>query len=881
MLSISEQNGWEILNGNKTGDEEGNWTCIKSNGESVIDYGIVNEEAWEEIEEFKIADRVDSDHMPLEISIKGRTIDETKEQTRRIEKNNWNEEGIRKYREKVEKRTFQAQGIDNKVTELITAIKETTDKRKIVRREANTQRNNWWDKECCEKKKQVKEALKQYRKGEVTKQEYNERRQIFKKKCNDRKIQRKKEEENKIKNIKEEAQVWRYINRERKKTNANYTQQIELTDWRRYFMTLLEGTDTKSAVAQEDKEENDNQRTEEITRNDILQQIQNLKKSKAPGRDGIENEAWIYATEEVTDRLYDIMNDVWKGEGFPNQWREGIICPIYKKGNKKEISNYRGITLLNTMYKVYGSILAEKLTKEMEEKEVLPDGQAGFRRGRGAIDNIYILNYAADKELEKKGGKLFALFVDFKAAFDTIDRECLWECLRKKGISKNLIQRVKEIYKETKSKVRVGGEESEGFWTSKGLRQGCPLSPPLFAAYISDVDDMFQKAQTGGLVVGRKKIWTLAYADDLVLISKTEKEMTEMIRYMERYVKKKRMEVNVDKTKMLVFGNARGRRPQYNWRWEGREVEEVKELKYLGYMFNRGNTATAHIKEITKKANKIAGTIWSIGERKFGHDIKRRITMFDYLIKSVLMYGAEIWGWKEYEEIERVQEKYLRWILGVDMNTPGYIVREETKREKLRVEAGRRAVKFEDLMSVRPHCLLVQECWREKRKRAAPERRKDRQNYYERNGYACAKIEELREAGRWMNGELHMRDKDIDQQERRTKIKESRYNRSYERIITEELPKYEKRESAREKRMLARFRCGNEERENRYWMEEEKRVCRMCGEGRETIEHMLNECNELKPSEEKRENLLNEDGRGLWWMKNIYDMRKKTEDGRK
>jgi hypothetical protein len=89
-----------------------------------------------------------------------------------------------------------------------------------------------------------------------------------------------------------------------------------------------------------------------------------------------------------------------------------------------------------------------------------------------------------------------------------------------------------------------------------------------------------------------------------------------------------------------------------------------------------------------------------------------------------------------------------------------------------------------------------------------------------------------------MNIELSERDKDTDKQERREIIKESRHNREYERCI-QEIPEYLRRESAKERKMMARFRCGNEERENRYWMEGEERRCRMFYEERE---RQLNTC---------------------------------------
>jgi hypothetical protein len=149
--------------------------------------------------------------------------------------------------------------------------------------------------------------------------------------------------------------------------------------------------------------------------------------------------------------------------------------------------------------------------------------------------------------------------------------------------------------------------------------------------------------------------------------------------------------------------------------------------------------------------------------------------------------------------------------------------------------------------------------------------RKEREAYFERNGYAGAEIERMRERGRVMTDELVQSDRDVQVQERRTRIRESRYIGKYEKIITEELPKYLGRESRKECVITARFRCGNEERENKYWKEDRTRVCRMCGEKKETIEHLLNECVELRERErdESREEILNEDGRGIEWMKKL------------
>ncbi|KAJ3661189.1 hypothetical protein Zmor_005598 [Zophobas morio] len=141
----------------------------------------------------------------------------------------------------------------------------------------------------------------------------------------------------------------------------------------------------------------------------------------------------------------------------------------------------------------------------------------------------------------------------------------------------------------------------------------------------------------------------------------------------------------------------------------------------------------------------------------------------------------------------------------------------------------------------------------------------ERDKYYEGKGYACEEIERMREMRRSMKEELSVRDKDIDKQERRSRISESRYNAEYRKIVKDEVPKYtqRERESIKKKRMMARFRCGNEEKENNFWKDETERRCRICWREGERIEHTLGGCEGWRESEESREEVLNEDRRGL------------------
>ncbi|KAH0820314.1 hypothetical protein GEV33_002477 [Tenebrio molitor] len=414
---------------------------------------------------------------------------------KKIVKNIWTEEGKEKYRARLREAKYEEGEINEKVRELSENVKNATEKKEIeIREKMGLWKNEWWDKECREGKQAARKKLRNWKKEKATKEEYKRARKRYKLVCKEKKEKKRMEEEMKMKGIKTEEEVWRYINRERKKKGEIVSDRITMEEWRKYFSELLWGEENRQ---EKEKRQYRVGEIEEITREELEQQLRKLKRKKAPGRDGIQNESWIYGTEREVDRLLEIMNGVWKGEGFPQEWKEGIICPIYKKGEKDTASNYRGITLLNTAYKLYAMIVEERLMKEMNERGALPDGQAGFRK-------------------------------DLKAAFDNVERDLLWEYLRKKGINEHLVTKIEEIYEETISRVRVGGRVSECFKTYKGVRQGCPLSPSLFAAFIGDMEEMFRKGQAGGVVVGKEKVWSLAYADDLVVLAKEEKGMKEI-----------------------------------------------------------------------------------------------------------------------------------------------------------------------------------------------------------------------------------------------------------------------------------------------------------------------------------------------------------------
>lgn len=148
------------------------------------------------------------------------------------------------------------------------------------------------------------------------------------------------------------------------------------------------------------------------------------------------------------------IRNIWKGD-LPEEWRAGIVKPIYKKEDIDKMENYRGITLMDTGYKIYVEWIKKKLEKEREEKEILDRTQFGFRRGKGTMEAVFILSEIIEEGIRKEKGKIFVCFTDLKAAFDLIKRQRIWEILRKKEVQEKMVKKLEEIYDQTIAKIKV------------------------------------------------------------------------------------------------------------------------------------------------------------------------------------------------------------------------------------------------------------------------------------------------------------------------------------------------------------------------------------------------------------------------------------------
>ena len=147
--------------------------------------------------------------------------------------------------------------------------------------------------------------------------------------------------------------------------------------------------------------------------------IGKLKSHKSPGIDEIPAELIKAGGGTICEEIYKLITSIWKKEKLPEEWKESIIVPVHKKGDKTDCNNYRGISILPNTYKILSNILLSRLTPYA--KEIVGDHQCGFRRNRSTIDHIYCIRQIHEKKWEYNE-EIHQLFIDFKKDYNSVGR---------------------------------------------------------------------------------------------------------------------------------------------------------------------------------------------------------------------------------------------------------------------------------------------------------------------------------------------------------------------------------------------------------------------------------------------------------------------------
>ncbi|MCG8034442.1 MAG: reverse transcriptase family protein [Candidatus Thiodiazotropha taylori] len=432
--------------------------------------------------------------------------------------------------------------------------------------------------------------------------------------------------------------------------------------------------------------------------------ISKLKNSKSPGHDDILNEYIKLTADIMTPTYVSLFNIILKTGFIPEDWAIGKIRPIYKnKGEVTDPNNYRPITILSCLNKLFTAVLNERLTNFLEDNNLLNENQAGFRKSYATTDHVFSL-YALIEIMKIEKKKLFCSFVDFSKAFDSVWRSALWGKLLGHEINGNFLRVLHNIYLNAKSFISVNNQESGFLINNCGLRQGDNISPILFSMYLNDLEtflrcDAHIDAGINGVPINIEStefsvyltLFAMLYADDTILISEDAESFQACLNSFYKYCQDWKLTVNESKTKIIIFGVRRT--DHFNFKFGSSTIEIVDNYKYLGTIFSKSGSFLNARKHVTTQAKK-AMYLLNIRIKNLDLPIDLQLKLFDNTILPILTHGSEIFGFEDCNMLEVIHNQFLRSLTYSRKSTPLYMLFGEFGRYPLEIVIKSRMVGF-------------------------------------------------------------------------------------------------------------------------------------------------------------------------------------------
>lgn len=292
-----------------------------------------------------------------------------------------------------------------------------------------------------------------------------------------------------------------------------------------------------------------------ITKEEVLAAISALHSGKAPGPDGFSSEYYKQFQNLLVEPLLNMLEDSLERGILPASLREANISLILKKGKQPEqCASYRPISLLNTDLKILSKILATRLEGLLPV--LINEDQTGFIKGRNSSNNMRRLLNTIQKfrQLSIEG---VVISLDAEKAFDRIEWPFLFYVLEKFGLGEKYINWIRLLYNNPLSSVLTNGLRSPNFCIQRGTRQGCPLSPLLFALVMEPLAEAIRKhPHIFGLPIGNKQHKITLYADDvLIFLTKPEISTSNLIDTISKFSAFSGYKINFDKSEAMPLGS--------------------------------------------------------------------------------------------------------------------------------------------------------------------------------------------------------------------------------------------------------------------------------------------------------------------------------------
>ena len=371
-----------------------------------------------------------------------------------------------------------------------------------------------------------------------------------------------------------------------------------------------------------------------VSENEVKNIIMSFKNSAA-GWDNFPTFVAKQCVDSYISPLTYIINRAISQGIFPSELKIARVIPIFKSGDKQNVSNYRPISILTFFAKVFEKILYNNISKFLDRNGSIHENQFGFRKGHSTNHAIITLIDKITKSVDN-GDIAINIFIDLKKAFDTVSHEILLKKLFNYGIRGNVLQLCESYLTNRYQYVTFNGTKSLHKRVTCGVPQGSFLGPLFFLAYMNYIYNASQL------------LYNILYADDTCIylsgneLSKLIKSMNSEIKLISDWLKANKLTLNIDKTYYMVFH--RGRRKCFGNTElfiDNIKIKQTETMKYLGVIID---TKLNWISHITFVKNKVAKGIGIIRRARPLLNKSALRNLYHTFIYPYLTYCVEVWG---------------------------------------------------------------------------------------------------------------------------------------------------------------------------------------------------------------------------------------------
>ena len=707
LVELCKSLNMVILNGRKVGDPWGKMTSHQHNGSAVVDYVLVSANLIRNVGNFIVGDFSAwvSDHCNLLYELNAvHDIPTEKEILSGVPKSFRFKEGDR------EKFTQALRAEENILDELLLCpgnseflVDKTTETListcqkagiKPKKQSKDVFSDPWFDDECDKLRNKIKRKCQTLRNDPKNQ---SIREEIFAENKSLKKLVKRKKEEYKEKIVQEMSLskgdhklFWKLLEKLQKGNKNASKDHIPPKRWNEHFQTILTSKNGNPTLPP-----NSNKTgvlDYEINLEELKKAAYILRLNKASGFDSLSNEM-ILALLDVKPELIVVMfNKVFYEEKKVAKWSRAIISPIFKSGIEMDPGNYRGISVLSCLGKLYSSVLNQRLLKYVLENKILNKAQLGFVAGNRTSDAHIILYNLLQSQCH---ANVYSCFIDFKKAFDSIPRDKLFEKLIKIGIDGRFFNHLKILYENDICQVKTCDGLTDSFIANQGVKQGCILSPLLFNIFLADFPEYVSTPECHHMKVLQEEMSCIMWADDIMLFSYSEEGLQCMLDKLFKYTQDNGMKINADKTKVMIF-NKTGRFYKRTFRVGEEQIFTTNEYKYLGFLVTPSGSIAAGIQNLRDRALKAYYKLKNgLGYYFYSHP---RITchLFDTMVKPILLYCSDFWGCLKLGEnnpIDNIHMRFCKDLLGVQRQTSNTGVLLELGRLPLTQYAKKNCIK--------------------------------------------------------------------------------------------------------------------------------------------------------------------------------------------